>query len=128
MLLLVACNSKERQCERLATTWNGLHESVSQVAVAGAPTKSALDQTIFRLTFGRAELAALDLPDVEIDSSRRALTRLLDSGISALRAFAEVSGNHDAADVWELQHKAESIQTDERKVVDELNRHCQGTP
>jgi hypothetical protein len=118
----VGCNTRARQCEKLVGEVTAVGAAVR--AISGSGSAKALDQLIFAIARSRAELGRLDLPDLQLDTDRLRLTRLLDRSSTALRSFAEVSHNHDAADAEELRSRLEALAADERAVVADIGQHC----
>ena len=122
LLTSVGCNTRSHQCDKLAETIVSAREGLR--AVLGSSPPKAVDQTIFSIARSKAELNALDLPDVQLSDDRMRFVRLLDRYTTVLRAFAEVMRNHDAADVEDAMSGLWALARDERAVVDDISRHC----
>jgi hypothetical protein len=124
LLNLSGCNSRQRQCERLVEKVAAV---VDGVRSASSSSAGKLDQVIFSLARSKAELAALDLPDIELDEDRRRVVRLLEGDLTALRAFGEVSRNNDPADVEDLKDKLRAREPEQRTIIQGLIRRCGGS-
>ncbi len=118
----VGCNTRAHQCDKLADTIASARNGLR--AVSGSSPAKAVDRTIFSIARSKAELNALDLPDVQLDDDRLRFVGLLDRYTIVLRAFADVMSNHDAADVEDAMSGIQSLARDERAVVDDVVRHC----
>jgi hypothetical protein len=118
----VGCNTRADQCDRLAKAITSARNSAR--AAVGSSSAKTLDQAIFSLARSKAELTALDLADLQLDRDRLRFVGVLDRYSAALRAFAEVSGNHDAADAEEVMSRMRALAGDERAVVEDIYRDC----
>jgi hypothetical protein len=122
LALLGGCNTHQQHCEKLGEKVTAIVDGVR--AASGSSSDNKLDQVIFSLMRSHAELVALELPDPELDQDRRRVVRLVESDLSAFRAFAAVYRNHDPADVEDLRDKLQAADGEQRTIVEALTRHC----
>jgi len=122
-VIVAGCNGRTQQCERLAACLAETSTTI-KAAARGPMTAATMDQLIFAMTRAKGELAGLDLPDVQLNDARLRYLRVVDDVSTALRAFAAVRANHDAADAEDLLGKLQATERDQRAVLDDLKRYC----